>query len=295
MQETFNNWINDVKNFSRSYEDFFHSSFFSNIKGLLEYLKDLELKYPRVFEVEKLFNKNLLIIAENGYGDAILHWRYTKKLADIASSVYFVVPEPLIPLFKKDLPTTSNIKLGPTIPNITFDNMLYLFDLFLLFDREPLGKYLDIGEKPVSKGIKIGLALGSTDTEGGMRYRNVPRKYTKYFKFPNTELYNFSNYKSSYINVLDNCKDFLQTAHQIQQMDYFISADNCMLHLAGALGVRTYALFNKDYEWIWPDLNKDNVGWYSSAKPFVCREADDWFPIILEVRKLLNFDIESKL
>jgi ADP-heptose:LPS heptosyltransferase len=119
-----------------------------------------------------------------------------------------------------------------------------------------------------------------------MLYRNVPRKWTKSFK--KFALYNFSHYNSTYINVLEQCNNFLDTAKKLQEMDYVVCADNVILHLAGALGIKTYALFTLEYETIWHNLNEENVGWYKSVKPFICETENDWKPLIMRVKNLIE-------
>lgn len=287
----------DLLTHKRGYEDFQNNPFFCEREHLEKYLEELNEKYDRSFEVQDLINKKVLVIAENGYGDDILTWRCIKDIARRGNKVTFCVPKLLIPLLEEDLKTRNlNIALTQEISEEGFDNMLYIFDFYSMYKHKPRSRYLNIPRIPIETDkIKIGLAFGNSDTEPGMEYRNIPNKYTRYFKLPNVELYNFCNYKSSYINIREYCKDFLQTAQVLQEMDYFITADNVMLHLAGALGVKTYALFNKEYEYIWFNLNEENCGYYKTVKPFICEEQDDWLPKVKEVRDRLNFDIEKKI
>ena len=57
-------------------------------------------------------------------------------------------------------------------------------------------------------------------------------------------------------------------------MDLMITTDNGVLNLAGALGVKTFALFNKYPEFRWFTMDKD-IGWYN-IKPFQCKEFNKW-------------------
>ena len=78
-------------------------------------------------------------------------------------------------------------------------------------------------------------------------------------------------------------KDFTDTAEAIKNMDLVISTDNVILNLAGALGVKTIGLFNKQTNFRWFKLDDDNVGWYKSVKPLQADIQDDWGPVFSEL------------
>ena len=69
------------------------------------------------------------------------------------------------------------------------------------------------------------------------------------------------------IDLGNTFNDFTDTACAIKNMDIVISTDNVILNLAGALGVKTLGLFNKQTNFRWFKTTGENVGWYNSVKP----------------------------
>jgi hypothetical protein len=71
-------------------------------------------------------------------------------------------------------------------------------------------------------------------------------------------------------------KNWQDTACAIKNMDLMISSDNGVMNLAGALGAKTFGIFNSMSEWRWIDTKGENVKWYTSVKPFACDTTDNW-------------------
>ena len=68
-------------------------------------------------------------------------------------------------------------------------------------------------------------------------------------------------------------------------MDLVISTDNVILNLAGALGVKTYGVFNKFTEYRWFDLSGEDVKWYKSVKPYQAKDMNIWKDVIGTIKK----------
>ena len=73
----------------------------------------------------------------------------------------------------------------------------------------------------------------------------------------------------------------------IKDMDLVISSDNVILNLSGALGVKTFGLFNKQTNYRWFKLN-DNTGWYKSIKPIQAKSQNNWDSVFEELKKQLE-------
>ena len=74
----------------------------------------------------------------------------------------------------------------------------------------------------------------------------------------------------------------------IKNLDIVVTTDNCIMNLAGALGIKTYAIFNWSYESRWFDLTGENTIWLTSVKPFVNNEMDNWDFSIDNILKEIN-------
>ena len=81
--------------------------------------------------------------------------------------------------------------------------------------------------------------------------------------------------------------DFTDTACALKCMDVVITADNVILNLAGALGVKTFAIFNKYPNFRWYKLTGDDVGWYKSVKPFQVNDENHLKEILSKVFSMI--------
>ena len=97
----------------------------------------------------------------------------------------------------------------------------------------------------------------------------------------------------SIIDLGSHFKNFSDTANVISGLDLVITTDNVILNLAGALGKKTFGLFNTYPNFRWFSLDGDDVVWYKSVKPFQCRKENDWDSIMEEVKQAV-IDIGEK-
>jgi hypothetical protein len=93
-----------------------------------------------------------------------------------------------------------------------------------------------------------------------------------------------------FIRLGNTFKNWEDTAAAMKNMDLIVTTDNGVMNLAGALGVKTFGLFNTITEWRWFKVTGDDIAWYKSIKPFQAPTSRAWdIPInkiIEEVRKL---------
>ncbi len=69
--------------------------------------------------------------------------------------------------------------------------------------------------------------------------------------------------------MLLQATDFLDTARVVAGLDFVVSTDGAIAHLAAGMGVRTCVLSVQDEHWCW-------TGWYPEAIPCPQREAGNW-------------------
>lgn len=82
--------------------------------------------------------------------------------------------------------------------------------------------------------------------------------------------------------------NFTDTAMALENMDLIITTDNVILNLAGALGIKTYALFNKQTNYRWYKLAGENVGWYNSCTPIQVENQGEWQPVFANLVEILE-------
>jgi ADP-heptose:LPS heptosyltransferase len=69
--------------------------------------------------------------------------------------------------------------------------------------------------------------------------------------------------------------NFIDTARIIEGLDLVVSVDSAVLHLAGALNKKAYALISYDNDWRWQTSGTDSI-WYPSIKLFRQEQKGDW-------------------
>ena len=135
--------------------------------------------------------------------------------------------------------------------------------------------------------IKIGIAyegtLASKETD-----RDIPLSYLyPLMKLPDVEVYSFQvddltrqmdmvPQDAQLIRLGKTFKNWEDTACAMNCMDLMVTTDNGVMNLAGALGVKTFGIFNRIVEWRWFKTEGNDIAWYKSIKPFQCPTSGEW-------------------
>jgi tetratricopeptide (TPR) repeat protein len=88
------------------------------------------------------------------------------------------------------------------------------------------------------------------------------------------------------IDLMDECRDFVDTAALICNLDLVISVDTSVAHLAGALGKPVWMLNRFDTCWRWLQDREDSP-WYPTMRLFRQPSPGDWQSVILRVKREL--------
>ena len=83
-------------------------------------------------------------------------------------------------------------------------------------------------------------------------------------------------------------KNWEDTACAMKCMDVMVTTDNGVMNLAGALGVKTFGLFNTIVEWRWFKTEGEDIAWYKSIKPFQCPTSKAWDVPVAKVIDEIN-------
>lgn len=279
--------------------------------------------FPPIFNSKKkrwnikldISEKHLLVHFEQGFGDSIMFVRFVKQLQKKCAKVSLVVQNGLVDLFKG-----SNLGVDiykeDELEKINYDYYIPMMDLPILCETKPdtipfAGGYLKVSRAKVNafrkehindnNKLKIGIAyegtLASKETD-----RDIPLEFLHpLMMMPGVEVYSFQ--VDDLTNQMDKIpeganlvrlgktfKNWEDTAAAMKSMDLMVTTDNGVMNLAGALGVKTFALFNKITEWRWFKTEGEDIAWYKSIKPFQAPTSRAWevpvFQIIEEVKKL---------
>jgi tetratricopeptide (TPR) repeat protein/ADP-heptose:LPS heptosyltransferase len=270
--------------------------------------EDFEIyRYPQFKKLEStnnLDNKKILIWYEQGIGDIIQFSRYIPKLINLGAIITFEVPKDLTSFFKKqfDCEVTDYISTKQL-----FDYQTPLLNLPFLFktliNTIPLNQsYLKVQEKIIdwkeklklSKNkFNVGIAVSGNPNYPDNHIRSIPLEKMK-------SLFQQANFfiiqkeldtkdkiflkDSTDIKFLgDDINNFLDTAAIVENMDLIISIDTSLIHLAGALGKKSFLLLSWASEWRWL-IDRSDSPWYKSIKIFRQKFIDDWDSVIHEVQ-----------
>ena len=75
--------------------------------------------------------------------------------------------------------------------------------------------------------------------------------------------------------MYDEIKNFEDTAAILKNMDLLISIDSSPVHMAGALGVKTYMILPYTNEWRWFVDDEKSI-WYDSVSIFRQTDEGNW-------------------
>lgn len=279
--------------------------------------------FPQIFNNKKkrwsmkvdISEKHVLVHFEQGFGDSIMFVRFVKQLQAKCAKVSLVVQNALVELFKG-----SNLGVDiykeDELSKINYDYYIPMMDLPIVCETKPdtipcSGGYLKVSRAKVNayrkehindnNKLKIGIAyegtLASKETD-----RDIPLEFLHpLMMMPGVEVYSFQvddltnqmdkvPEDANLIRLGKTFKNWEDTAAAMKSMDLMVTTDNGVMNLAGALGVKTFALFNKITEWRWFQTEGKDIAWYKSIRPFQAPTSKAWevpvFQIIEEVRKL---------
>ena len=246
-------------------------------------------------------DKRILVHFEQGFGDSIMFVRFIDELKKMCKEVSLVVQRQLVDLFK-DSKLGVEIYTEEQIPSINYDYWIPMMDLPIVCETKPstipkAGGYLKVPKAKINAykkqyindndKIKIGICyegtLSSKETD-----RDIPLSYLyPLMKLPDVEVYSFQ--VDDLTNQMDRVppdanlirlgrtfKNWEDTACAMNCMDFMVSTDNGVMNLAGALGIKTFGLFNRIVEWRWFKVEGEDIAWYKSIKPFQCPTSGEW-------------------
>jgi len=89
------------------------------------------------------------------------------------------------------------------------------------------------------------------------------------------------------LDVMNEVRDFADTAAIVANLDLVISVDTSVVHLAGAMGKPVFLLDRYDHCWRWLSGREDSP-WYPSLRIFRQTRPGEWAPVIARVTAALT-------
>ncbi|TAF49866.1 MAG: hypothetical protein EAZ61_13820 [Oscillatoriales cyanobacterium] len=255
----------------------------------------------------------LLVMAEQGFGDAIQFARYVPLLIDRGIQVTLGCRPPLA-------------KLLATLPNLGADRLLlpnqtppplHAFTLLMslpgvfrtTIDTIPQSvPYLKPGALSVagrdlliSGGLGRALRVGIVWAGSRTRDRDDERScgldpLLPLLNTPNVTFFSLQKeplprdrQRLLSLGVIDLdpfLTDFSDTAAFIAKLDLVISVDTAVAHLAGSLGKPVWVLLAAVADWRWL-VDREDSPWYPQARLFRQTQAGDWRSVVAALRQAL--------
>lgn len=256
--------------------------------------------------IKNIQNSTLLVHLEQGFGDNLLFVRLVNDVKKYAKKVIFQVQNELYDLMMESNLDFEIYPVKMDLKEIEFDYYIPLISLPRVLQITPetvtnRGGYLSASPKriedyakafiPDTNKFKLGINFQGADY-GKEQDRDINWKFLeKFSNIENIQLYcinknigqDFFKNLNPNINIVclgNSFKTFADTAAAIQNMDMMISTDNAILNLTGALGKKSIALLNFDYEYRWYNAESGRVVWYDNMISIVNERQNDWEPTV---------------
>lgn len=269
-----------------------------------------------------LRNKSILIHGEQGHGDFIHFIRYVHLLREKGAHVILHCDKSLARLFE---PLTDELfTVDPTgipphtnrgeFPMPSYDWHCSVISLpFLLQNPEiPQKSYLKVEENAnlqrYEEFYKIGIAWsGNPQHPNDKRRSCFLSEFRGIHDIQNVKLFSLVTdtrprmYRLNpapidlavgcedmkIVDMSSEIKDFYDTATIMNSLDLVITVDTSALHLAGALGKKTYGLIPWSPDWRWGTNGSETI-WYPSVKLFRQKTKNNWTEVFSEIKEKLN-------
>lgn len=240
--------------------------------------------------MDRVAGKRVLLHAEQGFGDTIQMLRYLPLLTELGATLILSLPQPLMRLAAAQPAVHQVIPHGDRLP--AADYQILLQDLPWLFGTTVENIPVEIPYLYVPEhiraiwqrrvGARAGLRVGLAWACGGGDQRNRGLRSMQFsdllplLALPQVQFYSLQigpdaltdPQRSQYPNLHDLTHliaDFADTAALILALDYLITVDTAVAHLAGALGKPVWLLLPSFREWRW--LDHDNKAlWYPTVE-----------------------------
>ena len=268
-------------------------------------------RYKHISKLESLNSisgKKILVWYEQGMGDTIQFSRFVQSLIILGANVTFEVQRPLLNFLKRQF----NCEVTDDASKDNFDFQCPLMSLPKLFDMNlenipSIKKYFKCEIKKfnlwkdilsLSKDKKnIGIAISGNVNQIYENRRRIDLDYfrtlSKSFKifviqkdlYQNDEVFLNQSNDIEFLGKKEQWKDFEDTSAIVENMDFIISIDTSLIHLASSMNKKAFLLLSKSSDWRWSHEKLNSPKWYDNLTIFRQKTKDNWEDVILEINK----------
>ncbi|MDX2145650.1 MAG: tetratricopeptide repeat protein [Rhodospirillaceae bacterium] len=258
---------------------------------------------------EQRAGETILLVAEQGLGDAIQCVRFARLIRERCAKVVLSCPAPLISLLTGTAGLDELVPFGDKLPaHHAYCPLLSLPRIFDITPEtvpdeagylKPRGAIPPHLQLPPAKRKRIGFVwAGSADNKIDKRRSCAVEHFVELMKTVEADFVSLQigpraaevegqDAPRLILNTNGLTHDLNETAHVIRQLDLVIGVDTAVMHLAGALGRPGWILlpFSPDYRWL---LAREDTPWYGSIRLFRQGVNGDWPGVFSRVNSALT-------
>ncbi|MEC9434102.1 MAG: glycosyltransferase family 9 protein [Pseudomonadota bacterium] len=255
--------------------------------------------------------RRILVLPEQGFGDALLMTRFLPLLAARGAEVLLAAKPPLMRLFEGLDGVSRLMTTGEAWPDA--DLSAHMMDLprwlGLPAEGPPPSPPLNIPDdararaarrvKPFAGRLRVGVCWsGSVTYRANFKRSFGPERFLPLAGVPEVQL--FSLYKGPLleafradaasaliVDAAGDDRDFADAAATILEMDLVITMDTAVAHLAGALGKPVWNLLAFSPFWLYGPEGA-RTDWHPSMRLIRQRRPGDWDGVFAEVADRLG-------
>jgi tetratricopeptide (TPR) repeat protein len=243
--------------------------------------------------------RRLVIISEQGHGDAIWSARYFRRAKALGGELVVECHEGLVPLFSAMPEIDSVVAYGNPVPPA--DYHCYVCSLAGIFTPDmatiPSAPYISTPRDRVEKfaapmaraggAVRVGIIWSGNLSFGRNKDRAAPlRAFMQAFAHPGVQLYSLQkgplekdlltlSKDAPIIDLAPLLDDFADAAAAVAELDLVIMTDSAVAHLCGAMGRPVWVLLSYEAFWLWL-LDRNDSPWYPSMRFFRQQAWGDW-------------------
>ncbi|MBF0610980.1 MAG: tetratricopeptide repeat protein [Magnetococcales bacterium] len=262
----------------------------------------------RLWQGESLEDAHILVVSDQGYGDALNFVRYLPELKALGAQVTFHCPTSLAPLMR-EAPGVDQVTSNSDLEHFPFDFFIPLSSLPRLLSihggnvggRVPY-LFADPGQishwSPLFEGtrLRVGITWRGQPLHPNDPFRRrslPPQLLTSLLKVTGVTFFLLQPGDepppelAGLMNLGPFLKNFADTAALVAQLDLIISIDTAMAHLAGALGKPVWTMLPMAPDWRWGRSQK-TTPWYPNMTLFRQTTPGDWQQVMQEISTALD-------
>ena len=257
-----------------------------------------------ITSLDEAKGKKVLIVFEQGFGDAIQYSRFLSQLSSVDADIWVYIQKPLQRLFTLNFPEV-NFVCEDAIEE--FEYYFPMLDasylLGLSYENIPYQKsYLHVSKDDLeifmqkhhlhSHSRRIGFAFKGSVLHHNNTNRSInleefleglDGKKNSYFCLQHELSEDEKKILSRYgvIDLGSLIEDFYDTAVMVSAMDLIISVDSSLIHVSGALAKDSFLLVTYAPDWRW-GVDDARTNWYESVRIFRQDKPFHWSGVLKE-------------